>query len=157
DRSFTGIQISAFAMSASLFAIFMYLTLYLQGVLHMSPIEAGLAWVPSTTANFLVAGATASLVTKIDLKVLLTVGLSLVAVGLALGVTADEHSSWLTLLPAQIVSMIGCGLFNPVMSGLVLRESPAGQEALAAGINDASRQTGIALGVAVLGAFIPTG
>jgi MFS family permease len=157
DRSFTGIQLCAFAISASLFAVFLYLTVYLQGVLHLSPIEAGLAWIPSTTISFVVAGATGSLVTRVDPKVLLTFGLALVAIGLALGLAADEHSSWLSLLPAQIVAMIGCGLFNPVMSGLVLRESPAGQEALAAGINDAARQTGIALGVAVLGALVPTG
>ncbi len=157
DRSFTGIQLTAFAISASLFSIFVYLTFYLQQVLHLTPIEAGASWMPATTVSFLVAGATASLVTRIDPKILLTFGLALVAVGLAVGVIADEHSSWLVLLPAQVVSMIGCGLFNPVMSGLVLRESPAGQEALSAGINDAARQTGIALGVAVLGALVPTG
>jgi EmrB/QacA subfamily drug resistance transporter len=157
DRSFTGIQLCAFAISASLFAIFLYLTFYLQNVLHLSPIEAGLAWIPATTLNFLVAGASGSLVTRIDPKTLLLVGLTLVAFGLAFGLTVDEHSSWMALLPAELISMIGCGLFNPVMSGLVLRESPPGQEALSAGINDAARQTGIALGVAVLGALIPLG
>ncbi|HEY2271344.1 MAG TPA: MFS transporter [Jatrophihabitantaceae bacterium] len=157
DRSFSGIQIAAFAISSSLFAIFVYLTFYLQNVLHLTPIEAGASWMPATTVNFLVAGATASVLKRIDQKTVLIVGLAFVAVGLGLGLMADEHSSWWMLLPAQVVSMIGCGLFNPVMSGLVLRESPAGQEALAAGINDASRQTGIALGVALLGALVPTG
>jgi EmrB/QacA subfamily drug resistance transporter len=156
DRSFTGIQISAFAISASYFAMFVYLTFYLQGVLHLSPIQSGLAYVPGTVLMFFTAAATAGL-TRFDPRVLLTVGLGLVTIGLVSGLVANEHSSWIALLPAQIIGLIGCGLFNPVMSGLVLRESPAGQEALAAGINDAARQTGIALGVAVLGALVPTG
>jgi EmrB/QacA subfamily drug resistance transporter len=156
DRSFSGIQITAFAISASFFAMFVYLTFYLQGVLHLSPIQSGLAYVPGTVLMFFTAAATAGL-TRFDPRLLLTIGLSLVAVGLVTGLIADEHSSWMALLPAQIIGLIGCGLFNPVMSGLVLRESPPGQEALAAGINDAARQTGIALGVAVLGAFVPTG
>jgi MFS family permease len=126
-------------------------------VLHLTPIEAGASWMPATTISFLVAGSTGSLVTRIDPKTLLLGGLALVGIGMALALSVDEHSSWAALLPAQIVSMIGCGLFNPVMSGLVLRESPAGQEALSAGINDAARQTGIALGVAVLGALVPSG
>jgi EmrB/QacA subfamily drug resistance transporter len=157
QHSFTGIQLAAFAISASLFSIFVYLTFYLQQVLHLTPIEAGASWMPATTISFLVAGSTGSLVTRIDPKTLLLGGLALVGIGMALALSVDEHSSWAALLPAQIVSMIGCGLFNPVMSGLVLRESPAGQEALSAGINDAARQTGIALGVAVLGALVPSG
>ena len=42
DRSFTGAQIAAFAISASFFAIFLYTTLYLQQILGLSAIEAGL-------------------------------------------------------------------------------------------------------------------
>ena len=57
DRSFTGAQIAAFAISASFFAIFLYTTLYLQQILGLSAIEAGLAYLPGTiTMLFVSAG-----------------------------------------------------------------------------------------------------
>jgi MFS family permease len=101
----------------------------LQGVLHLSPIQSGMAYVPASVLMFFTAAATAGL-TRFDPRLLLTIGLGLVTIGLVSGLLADEHSSRLALLPAQIIGLIGCGLFNPVMSGLVLREGPAGQEAL---------------------------
>jgi Na+/melibiose symporter-like transporter len=144
-------------ISSSLFAIFVYLTVYFQGVTHLSPIESGLAYLPGTVLSFVVAGASASFVTKIDSRVLLTAGLGLVAVGMALGLLVTADSSWTALLPSELVAMFGCGIVNPVLSGLVLSTAPEGQEGLAVGVHDTARHAGIALGVAVLGALIPSG
>ncbi len=157
DRSFTGIQLAAVGISSSLFAIFVYLTFYLQGVAHLSPIESGLAYLPGTVLSFVVAGASASFVTRVDSRVLLTAGLVLVAAGMALGQLVTAGSSWTALLPSELVAMFGCGIVNPVLSGLVLSTSPKGQEGLAVGVHDTARHAGIALGVAVLGALIPSG
>ena len=156
DRSFTGIQLAAMGISASLFAIFVYMTFYFQGVTHLSPIESGAAYIPGTMLSFVVAGASASLVTRIDSRILLTVGLVFVAAGMALGLLVGPDSSWTALLPSELVAMFGCGLVNPVLSGLVLSTAPAGQEGLAVGVHDTARHAGIALGVAVLGALIPS-
>jgi predicted membrane metal-binding protein len=60
-------------------------------------------------------------------------------------------------LPGFLLASLGCGVFNPVMSGLVLNESDPHRAGLAAGINDTFRQTGIAVGVAALGALVPAG
>ena len=54
-RAFTGVQLAAFAVSGSMFALFLYLTLYLQSFLGYSPIEAGLRYLPITVASFIVA------------------------------------------------------------------------------------------------------
>jgi MFS family permease len=113
--------------------------------------------VPGTVICFFVSAASSAVVTRIDSRVLITVGLVLAAAGLSLGFLLQVDSSWTILLPAQLVAMVGCGVVNPVLSGLVLSQSPQGQEALAVGVNDAARQAGIALGVAVLGALIPSG
>jgi EmrB/QacA subfamily drug resistance transporter len=156
DRTFTGIQLTALGISASLFALFVYMTFYLQGVTHLSPIEAGAAYIPGTMLSFLVAAASASLVTRIDSRILLTIGLAFVAAGMGLGLLVEADSSWTALLPAMLVSMFGTGLVNPVLSGMVLSTAPKGQEGLAVGIHDTARHTGIALGVAVLGALIPS-
>ncbi|WP_245688009.1 MFS transporter [Rhodococcus phenolicus] len=155
NRAFAGAQLAAFAISASLFAVFVYTTIYLQNVLHLSPVEAGLVYIPATVAMFVVAGATATLDRRIPVAVSLSVSLVLVAVGLVAMTAVDVAGSRYTILPGLVVACIGAGVFNPVMSGLVLGESTSDHSGLAAGVNDAFRQTGIAVGVAGLGALLP--
>ena len=53
--SFTGVSIVAFALSAGMFAMFLYLTLYMQGTLSYSPLDAGLRFLPLTVLSFVVA------------------------------------------------------------------------------------------------------
>jgi EmrB/QacA subfamily drug resistance transporter len=154
---FTGAQVGAFAISASFFAVFFYITLYLQQILGLSAIEAGLVYLPGTVIMFFVSGATASLGERVSGRVMVSVGLALVAVGMALMTLAQVDSSWTIGLPGSIVAMIGTGLFNPSISGFALGSAPAHQSGLAAGVNDTFRQAGIAVGVAALGALIPTG
>lgn len=155
NRAFAGAQIAAFAISASLFAVFVYTTIYLQSVLHLSPVAAGLVYLPATVAMFVVAGATAKLDGRIPASITLSCSLMLVAAGLVLMTVVDVSGSEYAILPGLVVACVGAGVFNPVMSGLVLGESTADHVGLAAGINDAFRQTGIAVGVAGLGVFLP--
>ncbi len=153
--AFTGAQVTAFSISASWFAIFIYSTLYLQHVLGLSAIEAGLVYVPGTLIMLVVSGATASLTERVHPGVLISAGLVLVAIGMALLTVCDVDSSWTAVLPGTIVGMIGTGLFNPAVTAVALGSAPAEQSGLAAGVNDTFRQAGIAVGVAALGALIP--
>ena len=152
---FTGAQVAAFAISASFFAIFLYVTLYLQQILGLSAIEAGLVYIPGTAIMFVVSGATATIGTRVHPGTLISVGLTLVAAGMGLMLLAGESSSWVMVLPGSIVAMIGTGLFNPAVSAVALGSVPAEQSGLAAGVNDTFRQAGIAVGVAALGALVP--
>src|SRR3954447_8898028 len=154
---FTGAQLTAFAISGSFFAIYIYCSIYLQNVLGLSAIDAGLVFVPSTLVMVVVSGATAQLTAKVHPGVLISGGLVLVAAGMALLTVAQTDSSWTVLLPGITVALIGTGLFNPAVSAVALSSAPADQSGLAAGINDTFRQAGIAIGVAGLGALIPTG
>jgi EmrB/QacA subfamily drug resistance transporter len=155
--AFTGAQIGAFAISASFFAVFFYTTLYLQQVLGLSAIEAGLVYLPSTVVMFFVAGATGALGERVSGRVMVSLGLVLVGGGMALLTLAEVSSSWTIALPGSIMAMFGTGLFNPAISGFALGSVPEHQSGLAAGVNDTFRQAGIAVGVAALGALIPTG
>jgi EmrB/QacA subfamily drug resistance transporter len=155
--SFTGAQIGAFAISASWFAVFFYITLYMQQILGLSAIEAGLVYLPSTMIMFFVAGATSAMQERVSSKAMVTVGLALVGLGMALLTMADVDSSWTVALPGSIVAMIGTGLFNPSVTAFALGSVPEHQSGLAAGVNDTFRQAGIAVGVAALGALVPAG
>ena len=157
DPSFTGAQVAAFGISASLFAMWLYMTLYLQQILGLSAIEAGLVYVPGTILNFLVAGATASVGQKVSPRVLISVGLVLIGAGQALLTIVAVDSSWWLFLPGLLVAMLGTGMFNPAVSQVALSSAPPEQSGLAAGVNDMFRQAGIAVGVAALGALVPAG
>jgi EmrB/QacA subfamily drug resistance transporter len=153
--AFAGAQLSVFAMSASFFALFLYTTLYLQEILHLSPIDAGLAYLPGTILLFVVSGATAEMLKRTTAGVLIVAGLVLVASGLALMTITYVNSSWLALLPGLLVVCAGTGLFNPALAGVALGSLPDHQSGLAAGVNDAFRQGGIAVGVAAYGVLVP--
>jgi EmrB/QacA subfamily drug resistance transporter len=155
DRTFTGAQIAAFAISASFFAVFLYSTLYLQQILGLSAIEAGLAYMPGTLVMLVVSGMTAQLGAKVPARTMVGGGLALVAVGMVLFTLAGVSSSWTVILPGLFVALIGTGLFNPALSAVALGSVPVEQSGVAAGVNDTFRQAGIAVGVAALGALIP--
>ena len=154
---FTGAQLTAFAISGSFFAIYIYCSLYLQNVLGLSAIDAGLVFVPSTLVMVVVSGFTAKLNAKVHPGVLITGGLVLVAAGMAMLTVAQVDSSWTVLLPGITLALVGTGLFNPSVSAVALGTVPPEQSGLAAGINDTFRQAGISVGVAALGALIPAG
>jgi predicted MFS family arabinose efflux permease len=102
NRSFTAAQVGAFAISGSFFAVFLYTTLYLQNILHLSPIEAGLVYMPGTVISFLVAGASAQLGERgVSMRTMISLGLLLVAAGmLLLGANARWVGAWPTKPPA---------------------------------------------------------
>lgn len=155
NKAFTGAQVAVFAISASFFAIFLYTTLYLQQILGLSPIQAGLVYLPCTMLIFIVSGASAELLKKVAPGAMIAAGLALVAVGLSLGLLATATGSWTLLLPTLMVGGLGTGLFNPAGAAMALGSVPPEQSGLAAGVNDTFRQAGIAVGVALFGALIP--
>jgi EmrB/QacA subfamily drug resistance transporter len=157
NPSFTGAQVAAFGISASLFAMWFYMTLYLQQILGLSAIEAGLVYVPGTLLNFLVAGSMASVGQTVSARVLIAAGLALVGAGQALLTLLGVDSSWWLFLPGLLVAMVGTGILNPTISHVALSSAPPEQSGLAAGVNDMFRQAGIAVGVAALGALVPAG
>jgi EmrB/QacA subfamily drug resistance transporter len=152
-RAFTGVQLAAFAVSGSMFALFLYLTLYLQSFLGYSPIDAGVRYLPITLASFVVAPFAGMALAKVQARYLLSAGLALVGVGLVLMGGLGVDSEWTALLVGFIVGGVGIGLVNPVIADVALSVVPKEQSGMAAGINDTFRQVGIAVGIAAWGAI----
>jgi EmrB/QacA subfamily drug resistance transporter len=152
-RAFTGVQLAAFAVSASVFALFLYLTLYLQDYLGYSPLQAGLRYLPITLVTFFAAPIAGALIGRVHARVMLALGLLGAGVGLLLMSGLRSDSGWVALLPGFIVTGIGVGLLNPVVADTALSVVPTERSGMASGINDTFRQVGIAVGVAVWGAI----
>ena len=152
-RAFTGVQLAAFAVSASMFALFLYLTLYLQNYLGYSPLQAGLRYLPITLATFFVAPARGRAARPRPRPRADVAG----AAGDRRGPAADEQpdasDGWTALLPGFLVAGAGVGLLNPVIADVALSVVPKEQSGMASGINDTFRQVGVAVGVAAWGAI----
>ena len=152
-RAFTGVQLAAFAISSSLFALFLYLTLYLQNYLGLSPFEAGLRYLPITLASFIAAPIAGALLSRVQARVMLGIGLGGVGAGLLLMGGIDAGSEWTTLLGGFLIAGAATGLINPVIADVAVSVVPKEQSGMAAGINDTFRQVGVAVGIAVWGAI----
>jgi EmrB/QacA subfamily drug resistance transporter len=152
-RAFTGVQLAAFGISGSMFALFLYLTLYLQNYLELSPFDAGLRYLPITVASFFVAPIAGMLLSRVKARVMLSIGLAAVGLGLLLMGGIDAGSEWTTLLGGFLIAGAGIGLINPVIADVAVSVVPKEQSGMASGINDTFRQVGISVGIAAWGAI----
>ena len=152
--AFVGVQVATFCLGAGMFALFPFISIYLQDIDGYSPLGAGLGFLPITAFVFLVPLVTRKYAARVALWLLLGGSLSIVAVGLALMETVSVGSSWTVLLPGFIVCGIGIGLANPTIAGAALRVVDPSRTGMASGISNTCRVGGLAVGVAALGVLL---
>ena len=130
---------------------FFLLPQYMQGVLHYSPLETGLAYIPTSLAMLIVSGAVATMIPKIGPRGPYLVGSILLAGMLGLIVNASSHANyWALLLPVTALLGIGlviCMMTMPVVGTADATEEDAGSTS---GVLNASTEIGGALGLAVV-------
>jgi EmrB/QacA subfamily drug resistance transporter len=152
--AFVGVSVATFCIGAGMFALFPYLSIYLQDVLGYSPLGAGLRFLPLTVFVFAVPLAMRKLAPQASLRLVLAGGLVLIAVALVLMHGLEPGSRWTALLPGFIVGGVGIGLANPSIAAAALRAVDPARTGMASGINNAFRLGGVAIGVAALGAVL---
>ena len=146
-----GVSLSAFTLSASIFALFLYITLYIQDDLGYGPFPAGVRFLPLTFLAFIVAPIAGKLTVRVHARYMLGIGLLLIAGGcLAMGFT-HPGSGWTVLLPGFILAGVGIGTVNPVLASSAISVVPPQRSGMASGANSTFRQVGIATGIAGLG------
>jgi EmrB/QacA subfamily drug resistance transporter len=151
--AFTGASIAAFALSASMFAMFLYLTLYIQNTLGYEPLPAGLRFLPVSLLSFFVAPISGRLSERLPTRWTMGTGLVAVGVGLLLMAHLDKDSGWTALLPGFLIGGIGIGLTNPALAATAIGVVDGRRSGVASGINSTFRQVGIATGIAAYGAI----
>jgi EmrB/QacA subfamily drug resistance transporter len=149
--TFVGGSVAAFGLSASIFALILYLVLYLQDVLHYSALGTGVRLLVLSGGILLTSTAAGRLTSRVPTKLLIGPGLILVGVGLLLmrGLTAS--STWTDLIAGLAVAGAGVGLVNPPLASTAIGVVRPQQAGMASGINSTFRQVGIATGIALLG------
>jgi EmrB/QacA subfamily drug resistance transporter len=150
--AFAGANIVAFTTAASAFSMFLYLTIYIQEVLHYSPLQAGLRFLPITLLSFLVAPLAGRLSVRVPIRLLLGVGMLLVGGGLLAMTAVTASSNWTALIPGFMLQGAGIGLVNPPLASAAIGVVPPARSGMASGANNTARQVGIATGIAALGA-----
>jgi EmrB/QacA subfamily drug resistance transporter len=151
-RTLSGANLVGLFVGASLFAMFFFLSRYMQQVLGYSALKAGLSYLPLALFIIFSAGAASVLVTKLGFKPVLLAGMGLVTVALLWFSQVPADGSYVAnLLGPMILAAIGLGFaFVPVTIAAVSGISPD-DSGLASGLINTSQQVGGALGLAILG------
>jgi EmrB/QacA subfamily drug resistance transporter len=151
--TFIGGSIVAFALSAGMFSLFLYLTLYMQDVLRYSALDTGLRFLVLTGGILLTSTLAGRLTARVPIRFLLTPGMVLVGVGLLLMRGINAGSDWEHLIPGFIISGAGIGAVNPPLASTAIGVVTPDRAGMASGINSTFRQVGTATGIAALGSL----
>jgi EmrB/QacA subfamily drug resistance transporter len=139
------------AMFFGLFGAVFVFTQYTQLVLRLSALEAGLGLLPLAGALLVVAPVGALLASRFGERVVVTVGLLVLASGLASAARCGLEPDSGAILSTMLLLATGMGLGMPAATGSIMASLPAAQSGIGSAVNDATRELGGALGVAIVG------
>jgi predicted MFS family arabinose efflux permease len=151
--TFSGGLAAAFAMNGSLYAMLLYLVLYLQDDLGYSALGTGLRLLVMSGVTLVAATAAGRLSTHMPVRWLIGPGLLLVGVGLLLMTGLTGSSTWTHLIPGLIVAGVGAGMVNPPLASTAVGVVTPQRSGMASGVNTTFRQIGIATGIAAYGSI----
>jgi EmrB/QacA subfamily drug resistance transporter len=141
----------------ALFGLIFFLTQYLQDVRGYSPLEAGLRLLPVAGGLILGGPLSAALTARAGTKRVVSAGLALVAVALWLLSTAQADSAYELIAGSLLLMGLGMGLAMAPATDAIMGSLPAAKVSVGSAVNDTTRTTGGALGVAVLGSLLASG
>lgn len=150
-RSVSAANTVLLACGAATFATWYFLSLYMQNVLHYSPVRAGLSFLPHTIAIIVGSKLAPRLMSRIDGRIVGAVGGLLSAAGLAWQSRLSVDGHFLTsILGPGVCTMFGAGLMLTPIAAAATSGVGIGEQGLVSGLLNTSRQLGGALGLTIL-------
>ena len=153
-HGFSAGSLSIFVQFFAMFGVIFVLLQFLQLVLGYSPLEAGAALAPMAVVMISVAPRVPRLVERVGVRPVGPTGLALMAVGLVVISTMDAGSSYWHLVAGGLVLGLGMALAATPATTAIVESLPDEKQGVASAVNDASREVGGALGIAVLGSVL---
>jgi EmrB/QacA subfamily drug resistance transporter len=153
SRIFTGGNTILVLNGFGLFGIFFFLSLYLQGIVGLSAVQGGLAFMPLAAVLIVAAPLSAKLAERFGAARVVASGMLLFGVGLYLISRADVGSDYLDVLPGLLIAALGSALTTPLTTA-ILSSVPVEQAGVASGALNTSRELAGSLGIAVMGAIL---
>jgi EmrB/QacA subfamily drug resistance transporter len=151
SRGFTAANLASLFMSFGMFGSIFLLAQFLQIVQHYSPLDAGIRTLPWTAMPMFVAPVAGLVTQRLGGRPVLATGLALQAAGLAwLACVISPTAAYIELVPAFLLNGVGMALFFAPMASTVLSSVGPTMEGVASGVNNAIRELGGVLGIAVL-------
>jgi EmrB/QacA subfamily drug resistance transporter len=152
DRNRAGAYITVGLGVAGMFGAFLFLTYYMQAVLHYTPLQAGLGFLPITIASqagsWLIARR---LMPRLSPRAVIAPAAIVAAAGMALLTQLQVNSDYVTLvLPAEILLGLGISSMMVPAFSLATRVADARESGVASATVNAAQQIGASLGIAVL-------
>lgn len=152
SRQAAGANLVSAAMNFVGLGSVLVFTLYLQDVLHADPIAAAAALLPMFVPMVLLGPVSGRLTARFGPRPQIVTGLLLGAAAMLNLLRIGPGTGYWTLLPTLFVLSIGMGLLTAAVVTAAVADAPDDRAGIAGGINNAARQAGGALGVAVFGA-----
>jgi EmrB/QacA subfamily drug resistance transporter len=152
NRSFTGILIAALLVNFAAFAAFTYTSIWLQSIIGLSPLRAGLTGLLVSIGSVGASGLVGARFSGRSPRVLIGAGLG----SLLSAILVRSTSSWPALQPGYALIGIGVGMVMPTLASSAMSAVPARRGGMAAGSLTTARQLGYAIGIAVLGTTFAT-
>jgi len=155
--TYAGANLVMLLVALAMFGVFFFVSLYMQNILGFSAVKAGATFLPMTLLIMLVAPVAGKLSDRIGSRVLVTVGLVLVAVQLLYFSQLGQDESFWTLLPALLLGGLGMALTMTPTAAAAMRAVPVHKSGIGSAVLNAARQVGGAFGIALMGAIMASG
>ncbi|HKP18995.1 MAG TPA: MFS transporter [Gaiellaceae bacterium] len=154
NRTFAGANATMMLVALSMFGVFFFVSLFVQGILRYSPVQAGASFLPMTLCIIFFAPVAGKLSDRVGARWLMGGGMALVSVSLVLFSLLDERSSWWNLFPALIVGGAGMAMAMTPTTAAAMSSVPVDKAGVGSAVLNSMRQVGGSLGVAIMGAIL---
>jgi len=154
DRGFGSGTVSVALQFLVTFGVIMLLVQYLQLILGYAPLPSAIALVPMAVPLVIVSLFAPWLSDRVGLRVVTALGLAVIGVGLIMSQRLDINSGYGHLLYALLVMSTGLGLCTAPATAAIVEGAPVEKHGVAAAVNDAAREVGAAVGIAIAGSIL---
>jgi EmrB/QacA subfamily drug resistance transporter len=154
NRTFTGSNLTMMLVALAMFGVFFYVSLFVQGILGYSPVQAGASFLPMTLCIIFFAPVAGKLSDRIGSRWLMGSGMLLVSLSLVLFSLLDESSTFWNLFPALLIGGAGMAMAMTPTTSAAMGSVPIDKAGVGSGVLNSMRQVGGSLGIAISGAIL---